>query len=46
MKKILLMAMVTVAVAACTTQKQAEPEKTQAQKLIERLDSQIGRAHV
>ena len=39
MKKLLAMALATLAVAACTTQKQAEPEKTQAQQLLERLDS-------
>ena len=33
------MAMVAVAVAACTVQKQAEPEKTAAQQLMERLDT-------
>ena len=37
MKKILAMAIATVAVVACTTTKQAEPEKTQAQQLMERL---------
>ena len=39
MKKIVMMALAAVAVAACGTQKQAEVEKTQAQQLIERLDS-------
>ena len=39
MKKLLIMAMATVAVAACTTQKQEEPVKTEAQQLIERLDT-------
>ena len=39
MKKLLVLAMATVAVAACTTTKQAEPEKTQAQQLMERLDT-------
>lgn len=39
MKKILAMAIATVAVVACTTTKQAEPEKTQAQQLMERLDT-------
>ena len=33
------MAFATVAVVACTTQKQAEPEKTVAQQLMERLDT-------
>lgn len=33
------MAMATVAVVACTTQKNAEPDKTAAQQLIERLDT-------
>jgi hypothetical protein len=39
MKKILTMAIVAVVVAACTTKKQAEPEKTVAQQLMERLDT-------
>ena len=39
MKKIVMMALAAIAVAACGTQKQAEVEKTQAQQLIERLDS-------
>ena len=39
MKKLLFMAAAAIAVAACTTQKQAEPEKTKAQQLMERLDS-------
>lgn len=33
------MALATIAVAACTTQKQAEPEKTRAQQLFDRLDT-------
>ena len=33
------MAIVALAVVACSTQKQAEPEKTQAQQLFERLDT-------
>ncbi|MBQ8989415.1 MAG: beta-mannosidase [Prevotella sp.] len=39
MKKLLIMAMATVAVAACTTQKPTEPEKTKAQSLLERIDT-------
>ena len=39
MKKILAMAAVAIAVAACTTQKQAEQDKTSAQQLLERLDT-------
>ena len=39
MKKILAMAIATVTVAACTTMKKAELEKTPAQLLIERLDT-------
>ena len=39
MKKILLMAVAAMAVVSCSTPKQAEPAKTQAQLLIERLDS-------
>ena len=39
MKKLLFMAAAAIAVAACTTQKQAEPEKTKAQQLMERLDT-------
>ena len=33
------MAIAAIAIAACTTQKQAEPEKTVAQQLMERLDT-------
>ena len=39
MKKFLVMAIVALAVVACSTQKQTEPEKTQAQQLFERLDT-------
>jgi len=39
MKKLLLFAFVVFAATACTTQKQAEPEKTEAQKLMDRLDT-------
>ena len=39
MKKLLTMAIAAIAVAACTTQKQPESEKTQAQQLMERLDT-------
>ena len=39
MKKLLFMAAAAIAVAACTTPKQAEPEKTKAQQLMERLDT-------
>ena len=39
MKKFLMMAMAAVAVAACTTTKQDEAEKTVAQQLQERLDT-------
>ena len=38
MKKILIMVVVAMAMVACTT-KQAEPQKTVAQQLLERLDS-------
>ena len=37
MKKNILIAVAIMALAACTTQKQAEPEKTSAQQLEERL---------
>ena len=37
--KTFLMVLAAVAVVACTTQKQAEAEKTQAQQLMERLDT-------
>ena len=37
MKKILVMVMAALAVTACTTQKPAEPEKTLAKQLMERL---------
>ena len=33
------MAIIALAVVACSTQKQTEPEKTQAQQLFERLDT-------
>ncbi|MBR0166173.1 MAG: beta-mannosidase, partial [Prevotella sp.] len=33
------MAVAGLAIAACTTQKQPEPEKTQAQQLFDRLDT-------
>ena len=39
MKKILAMAIATVAVVACTTTQKAESEKTKAQQLMERLDT-------
>ena len=39
MKKYITMAIAAIALAACTTQKQAEPEKTAAQQLMERLDT-------
>ena len=39
MKKYIAIAIAVVAIAACTTQKQAEPEKTVAQQLMERLDT-------
>ena len=39
MKKLIMMAIAAIAIAACTTQKQAEPEKTVAQQLMERLDT-------
>ena len=39
MKKLIAMAVAAIAVAACTTQKKAEPEKTKAQQLFERLDT-------
>jgi mannan endo-1,4-beta-mannosidase len=41
MKKMMMMAVAAIAMAACTAQKQAEPEKTQAQLLIERLDTLV-----
>ena len=39
MKKLLMMAAATIAVVACTTQKQTESEKTKALQLMERLDT-------
>ena len=39
MKKIFAMAIATVTVVACTTTKKAEPVKTKAQQLLERLDT-------
>ena len=39
MKKYIAIAIAAIAVAACTTQKQTEPEKTVAQQLMERLDT-------
>ena len=39
MNKIIAMAIAAIAIAACTTQKQTEPEKTVAQQLMERLDT-------
>ena len=39
MKKIMIIAIVALVMAACTTSKQAEPEKNVAQQLFERLDS-------
>ena len=39
MKKLMILAVVAIAMVACTTTKQAEPEKTQAQQLMERLDT-------
>jgi hypothetical protein len=39
MKKILIMAMAVLVVVACTTTKKAEPEKTGAQQLFDRLDT-------
>jgi len=39
MKKMMMMAVAAIAVAACTTQKKAEPEKTAGQQLLERLDT-------
>ncbi len=39
MKKLFAMAISTVIVVACTTTKKAEPEKTKAQQLMERLDT-------
>ena len=39
MRKILAMAVAVIAVTACTTQQKAEPEKTAAQQLLERLDT-------
>ena len=35
----MILAVAMMAVIACTTTKQAEPEKTQAQQLMERLDT-------
>ena len=37
----MMMAVAAIAMTACTAQKQAEPEKTQAQLLIERLDTLV-----
>ena len=39
MKKIFAMAIAAVTVVACTTTEKAEPEKTKAQQLLERLDT-------
>ena len=39
MKQILAMTLATRAVAACTTTKNAEPEKTSAQQLLERIET-------
>ena len=39
MKKLVMMAMATAVIAACTSQQKAEPEKNSAQQLMERLDS-------
>ena len=39
MKKFFILAVVTLGVAACTTTKQAEPEKNIAQQLFDRLDT-------
>ena len=39
MKKILAMAIATIAVAACTSTKTVEPEQTVAQQLMERLET-------
>ena len=39
MKKLMILAVVAITMVACTTTKQAEPEKTQAQQLMERLDT-------
>ena len=39
MKKYFAIVVTVIAIVACTTQKQVEPEKTLAQQLFERLDS-------
>ena len=39
MKKYFAIVVTVIAIVACTTQKQIEPEKTLAQQLFERLDS-------
>ena len=39
MKKLLIIAVGAMMVVACTTTKTAEPEKTGAQQLFERLDT-------
>ena len=39
MKKTIIIAVTTLTLVACAGQKQAEPEKTTAQQLLERLDS-------
>ena len=39
MKKTIIIAATTLTLVACAGQKQAEPEKTTAQQLLERLDS-------
>ena len=39
MKQLLMIAVIGAALTGCTTQKQAEPEKTGAQQLMERLDT-------
>ena len=39
MRKLFAMGVGAMMIVACTTQKQAEPEKTQAQQLMERLDT-------
>ena len=39
MKKFFILAVVALGMAACTTTKQAEPEKNAAQQLFDRLDT-------
>ena len=46
MKKLTTLAVMTVVMVACTTQKQAEQGKTVAQQLMERLDTLRGKGYM